>query len=208
MAAPSAQPPTATEPLFPEVPECLPRKGNRASRAIGRWLLKVLGWRVTGSFPPVPKIVVAVGPHTSNWDFIVGMAGIMATGIDARFLMKKEAFIWPFSKFFIWLGGEPLDRKARENTLEQIVQHFHCADQLWLGIAPEGTRRKVDHWKKGFLRIADQAQVPVLLLGFDYANKEFVLDKLWSTTGNYEADADAIRDYMCTRFVGRYPRYQ
>lgn len=186
----------------------MPRKGNRASRAIGRWLLQILGWRVTGRFPAVPKIVVAVGPHTSNWDFIIGMAGILATGIDARFLMKKEAFIWPLSKFFVWLGGEPLDRKVRENTLEQIVEHFQTVDKLWLGITPEGTRKKVEHWKMGFLRIAEQAQVPVLLLGFDYSNKELVLDRLWPTTGNYEADADAIKAYMCSRFVGRHPHHQ
>lgn len=190
------------------MPQLLPRKGNRFSRGFGRLLLRLLGWRVTGCFPLEPKVVCAVGPHTSNWDFIIGMAGVLAVGIDARYLMKKEAFIWPLSRLFVWLGGEPLDRNARENTVEQIVAHYRRADKLWLAIAPEGTRKKVKYWKKGFLRIADEAGVPVLLVGLDYSNKQFVLDRLWPTTGDHEADAEAIRAYMCTRFVGRHPHQQ
>lgn len=196
------------EPLFPPMPPQVPRKGNRLSRAVGRLLLKATGWRVTGNFPPEPKMICAVGPHTSNWDFIVGMAGIMACGIDARFLMKKEAFIWPFSRFFVWLGGEPLDRKASENTVDQIVEHYHKASKLWVGIAPEGTRKRVTYWKSGFLRIADKAGVPVLLVGLDYRNKLLVIDKVWPTTGDYTADAAAIRDHMRLRFVGRHPSQQ
>ena len=195
-------------PLYPQMPPQIPTKGNRLSRAVGCYLLHLLGWRVTGQFPHESKVICAVGPHTSNWDFIIGMAGILATGIDARYLMKKEAFIWPFTRLFVWLGGEPLDRKATENTVEQIVQHFQKKEKLWLAIAPEGTRKKVDYWRNGFLRIADSANVPVLLVGFDYVNREFVIDKLWATTGDYAVDAAAIRDYMRQRFVGRHPNQQ
>lgn len=194
--------------LLPPMPQLLPRKGNRFSRSLGRVMLKLLGWRVTGCFPVEAKVICAVGPHTSNWDFIIGMAGIMAAGIDARYLMKKEAFVWPLATLFKWLGGEPLDRNASENTVEQIIEHFRCADKLWLAIAPEGTRKKVKYWKKGFLRIADEAGIPVLLVGLDYHKKQFVLDRLWPTTGNHEADAEAIRTYMCSRFVGRHPHQQ
>lgn len=196
------------DPLIPPMPPQLPRKNNRLCQKIGRFVLKAMGWQVTGSFPHEPKIICAVGPHTSNWDFLVGAAAIMASGIDVRYLMKKEAFIWPFSKFFVWLGGEPLDRKATENTVDQIVDHYRHADKLWVVIAPEGTRKKVAYWKNGFLRIADKANIPVLLVGFDYGNKQFVIDKVWPTTGNHDADAAAIRDYMRQRFVGRHPNQQ
>lgn len=167
-----------------------------------------MGWRVTGRFPPEPKVICAVGPHTSNWDFVVGMAAIMACDIDARYLMKKEAFVWPFSKLFVWLGGEPLDRSASANTVDQMIDHYRRADRLWVGITPEGTRKKVKIWKSGFLRIAKGANIPVLLVGFDYPNKQIVVDKVWPTTGDCNADAAAIQEYMCKRFVGRHPRQQ
>lgn len=196
------------EALVPAMPPQVPRKANRLARAVGLFLLKTMDWRIVGCFPAEQKVICAVGPHTSNWDFVVGMAAVMACDIDVRYIMKKEAFIWPFSKLFVWLGGEPLDRNATDDTIEQIVKHYLDADQLWVGITPEGTRKKVKYWKKGFLRIAEQAGIPVLLVGFDYPNKHIVVDKLWSTTGDHSADAAAIQAYMCQRFRGRHPSQQ
>lgn len=196
------------ESIVPELPASLPAKKNRLSRWLGRRLLAAIGWRVSGSFPVEPKVMVALGPHTSNWDFVVAMAALMASGIDVHYLMKKEAFIWPLAPFFRWLGGVPLDRNSSANTVDQIVAQYRNSDQLWVAIAPEGTRRKVAHLKTGFLRIAEQAQVPVLIVAWNYANKEFVLDKLWVTTGDHVADAKAIMQYMHTHFQGRHPERQ
>lgn len=194
--------------LYPPMPTQLPRKGNRFSRWLGRVLLRLLGWRVTGVFPEQTKLVVAVAPHTSNWDFITAMAGILAVGIRVHFLMKKEAFIWPFSKFFVWLGGVPIDRSASENTVDQIVRHFHNSEQLWMAIAPEGTRKKVETWKTGFLRVAQKAQVPVLLVVWDYSKKEFILDRIWEVGTDVYADCHAMKDYVRENFQARHPDKQ
>lgn len=194
--------------IAPELPEAIPRKGNACSRGLGLLLLKILGWRVTGQFPTHAKVIVAVGPHTSNWDFVIGVAGILAVGIDVRYLMKKEAFIWPLSKLFVWLGGVPLDRSSTADTVEQLVTHFNHAEKLWVAIAPEGTRKKVSNWKTGFLRVAKQANIPILLVAWDYPSKQFIVDRLWSPSGDDCADAEAIREYMRGRFVGRHPENQ
>ncbi len=155
-----------------------------------------------------PKVMVALAPHTSNWDFVVAMAAILATGIDAKYLMKKEAFIWPLSYLWVWLGGVPLDRTASENTVEQLVQKFERSDKLWVAIAPEGTRNKVEQWKTGFLRIATAAQIPVMVVAWDYPTKSIVLDRLWHLSGDIPSDVAAIRQHARSQFQGRHPQKQ
>ena len=171
-------------------------------------MLKCLGWRVSGQFPNEPKAVIALGPHTSNWDFVISMAAIMASGVRVSYLMKKEAFVWPFSIFCVWLGGVPLNRKATENTVDQLVARFLDSDKLWVAIAPEGTRKKVDYWKSGFLRIAHKADIPVICVTWDYQQKLMCLDRVWQATEHYEQEAEAIREYVRTHFKGRYPDQQ
>ncbi len=196
------------DPLTPPLPDCLLAKSNRFSRGVGRALLRLLGWRLEGSFPEAPKVMVALGPHTSNWDFVVAMAAILASGIQASYLMKKEAFVWPFSRLYVWLGGVPLNRKSATNTVEQLVSAFNRHDKLWVAIAPEGTRQKVGYWKTGFLRVAHQAQVPVLTVAWDYERKALVLDKLWHASEHYEQDAQTIREHVRSNFKGRHPHLQ
>ena len=146
------------------MPPLVPVAGNRFTRWLGRKLLALLGWKVRGELPNEPKIVVAAAPHTSNWDFVVAMLAIMALGIRVSYLMKKEAFFWPFGKLFMWLGGIPLDRRATEDTVQQIISWYDTHDQVWVVITPEGTRAKVDKWKTGFLRVVDGAKVPLLIV--------------------------------------------
>lgn len=168
----------------------------------------MLGWRVTGNLPNEPKMMVALAPHTSNWDFVISMAAIMAIGIRVSYLMKKEAFIWPFSLVWQWLGGVPLNRKATADTVEQLAQTYREREKLWLAIAPEGTRQKVTYWRTGFLRIAHLAQVPVLIVGWDYQNKVMNADKLWHPTGDHEKDAAELRNYVGAKFVGKHSSLQ
>ena len=101
------------------------------------------------------------------------------------------------------LGGIPIDRHAAKDRVEQIVTWYEENPTLWVAITPEGTRSKVDVWKTGFLRIAEQAQAPVFLIGFDYQKKHLVLDTIWPTTGDHVADAEEVRQYMTSKFHGR-----
>jgi 1-acyl-sn-glycerol-3-phosphate acyltransferase len=197
-----------SNPLDPKLSPLTPSFGNRFTRCIGRGLLRLLGWKVCGELPNIPKLVLAAGPHTSNWDFIIAMLAVLAFGVKISYLMKKEAFFWPFKSLFMSLGGIPIDRKGASGTVSQAADWFDSNEKIWVVVTPEGTRKKVERWKTGFLRIADQAQVPVFLVAWDYPNKVLHLDKLWERSGDHSADAEAIRHYINSNYTARHPTKQ
>lgn len=168
----------------------------------------MLGWRVKGDLPEQKKLIVMVAPHTSNWDFITAMAAISGAGVKWSYMMKKEAFIFPFKSLFIKLGGVPIDRSQTEGLVEQVADAFKRQDKLWLAMTPEGTRSKVSAYKTGFLRIAQLADVPILVVAWNYPTKEIVLDRIWNTTGDVAQDAADIRAYVNQHYIGRYPEKQ
>lgn len=195
-------------PLTPPLPPDAPQLRCPVIRPVGRFFLRLSGWKLVGEMPRDRKLIIAMAPHTSNWDFVYAMFALMAGGIKLSWFMKKEAFIWPVSKLFIAFGGIALNRRDPAGTVDEVAAAFEQRDALWLAITPEGTRRKVDHWKTGFLRIAAAAQVPILIVGWDYPSRTLRIDRYWTPTGNHSEDADAIRDYVNQRFRGRHPDLQ
>jgi 1-acyl-sn-glycerol-3-phosphate acyltransferase len=193
---------------IPPPPEQAPQIDNRFSRWLGRKLLRLMGWSMTGEFPSEPKLVLAVAPHTSNWDFFIGFAALMASGLRVSWLMKQEAFIWPFKGFLMSWGGIPVNRKAARDTVEQIHAWYNEHEKVWVVLTPEGTRSRVPRWKTGFLRIAYAAKVPVLLVAFDYPSKTLVLDRCWPLSGDIDADEAAMRGYINEHYRGRNPEGQ
>lgn len=191
-----------------QLPPLAPRKGNRFTIWLGLRVLRLFGWRLEGQLPNQPKLIVAAAPHTSNWDFIFAMLAVLALGLNASYLMKKEAFFWPFAGLFKWLGGVPVARGKTGGMVESLVDWFAEREAGWLLITPEGTRKKVKHYKTGFLRVAALAEVPVMLVSWDYATKRIMLEKVWTTTGEHEADCQAIRQYLTNRYEGRQPQWQ
>lgn len=149
----------------------VPRRGSAATRALGRAILAAMRFRVEGEIPDLPKLVVAVAPHTSNWDFVVGMATMFALDLRLSFLAKHTLFRGPFAPLLRWMGGIEVDRANPEGTVEQSVAAFAAVEQCVLAIAPEGTRKRVSHFKSGFLRIARAARVPVLLAALDFGRR-------------------------------------
>lgn len=157
---------------LPEVPDCIPTKQGKISPLIGLAVLNLLGWKVVGQLPKHTKFVAAVAPHTSNWDFVIAISAMLAMKLRISFMGKKAIFIWPFSIVLKSWGGIAIDRNAKNAVVEQMVKQFQQNDQLILGIAPEGTRKKATKWKSGFLHIAHQAGVPVVPISLDYAKKQ------------------------------------
>lgn len=194
--------------LLPKVNDCVPKMGNRLTRFLGRLLLRGLGWRVSGELPECKQVIVMVAPHTSNWDFIIAMAAQLAAGVKWSYLMKKEAFFFPFKSLFISLGGIPINRSQTEGLVEQVAETFKQKDKLWLALTPEGTRSKVSEYKTGFLRIAQLAQVPVFIVAWNYPTKEIVLDRIWQTSDDMIRDAADIRAYINKHYTGRHPEKQ
>lgn len=154
--------------MLPAVPAALPRRGGSISRVIGRAGLRLFGWRVEGTFPDLSKLVVIAAPHSSNWDFVVGLAAKLALGVDASWLGKHTLFRAPWGWLFRFWGGLPVDRRASNDTVASIVEQFASSDRIFLVIAPQGTRAKGAPWKTGFWHIARGAGVPILPIVFDW----------------------------------------
>ena len=158
-----------------------------------RALLRLAGWKVVLVRPPGPKAVVIVYPHTSNWDFIVGILARYAIAIPFRFVGKDTLFRWPFGGLFRRLGGIPVNRRQSTGFVGDLIEAFDKADSLYLAIAPEGTRKKIDHWKSGFYRVALAANVPLGLAFIDYSRREVGIEAWLSLSGNEAEDLAGIR---------------
>ncbi|WP_371377274.1 lysophospholipid acyltransferase family protein [Thalassotalea aquiviva] len=157
---------------LPIPPPNVPRTNNQFAAWFGRLLINTSGWSLSGNLPDKKKFIVAVAPHTSNWDFLVGVRIKFALNLNLHFLGKDSLFKGLLGSWLRYLGGIPIDRSAPNGVVGQIVDRFNKEDELVIVIAPEGTRSKVSKWKTGFLQIAKQAKVPVVMVKFDYAKKD------------------------------------
>jgi 1-acyl-sn-glycerol-3-phosphate acyltransferase len=176
---------------LPRVGDCVPRRGSAALRGLGRVLLRVMGWQVTGEIPDLPKFVVAVAPHTSNWDFAVGVATMFALDLKITFIGKHTLFRWPIARFMRWLGGVPVDRSASHGVVRDTVGAIEGAARSVVAIAPQGTRTRGARFKSGFLHIAKGASVPVVLATLDYAERCVRFGPMFEPGA--DADADLAR---------------
>ena len=152
----------------PHLGAAVPRRGSRAMVAFGRLVLRLLGWRIEGEIPDLPKFVIAVAPHTSNWDFVVGAAAMFALDLRLAFIGKHTLFRGPLAPLMRWMGGIPVDRSSPHGVVGESVAAFAQVERRVLAIAPQGTRKPVERFKPGFLHIARGAGVPVLLAALDY----------------------------------------
>lgn len=157
-------------------------------------ITKVMGWKVIDPFPVIPKCVLAIAPHTSNWDFIVGKLAYNSLDRKANFLIKAEWFFFPFNIIFSRMGGIPVKRGRNDSLTNKLAEVFKTRDWMHLAITPEGTRKPVKEWKKGFYFIALNANVPILPIALDYGKKEAKVLDVFYPTGNYEEDIVKIKN--------------
>lgn len=171
--------------------------------------LKISGWSFSITVPVMDKCVICVAPHTSNWDFILGLAAYRSVGRKANFLMKSFWFFFPLKYLMRYLGGIPVLRsegKAGGSITERVINLFKTESYVNLAVTPEGTRSAVDKWKTGFLYIAYGAGVPILLGVIDYSTKHILIDKTFIPTGDVDVDMKEIRKYYSRwKHAARYP---
>jgi hypothetical protein len=148
-----------------------PQTRGRLLRRLGWWLLRQGGWRFEGQMPNLPKFVCIVAPHTSNWDFPVGLAAKWALGFDSHWWGKHTLFYPPLGWFMRANGGIPVDRANHHNFVDATVAAFHAEPQFALTLAPEGTRKKVSQWRTGFWHVAKGAGVPICCVALDWGRK-------------------------------------
>ncbi len=163
---------------------------------IARFIFWLFGWNIYfRASLEIPKAVIIMAPHTSNLDFVIGRLCFFIYSIKPKILIKKEAFKGVLGPVLRWFGGVPVDRGHSQNTVKKITREFEKHDRLYLLITPEGTRRRVERWKKGFYFIALTAKVPIFFGFLDYRKKEGGVGKMIYPSGDFEADFKIIEDF-------------
>lgn len=173
-------------------------------RAFGFWLFTRIGWRFDGTMPDIPKFVVIVAPHTSNWDFIVGISAKWALGLDAHFWGKETLFVPPLGWFMRANGGIAVDRRNSSKVVETTVAAIHANARFVLALTPEGTRKRVTQWRSGFWHVAHSAQIPICCVAFDYRTKTV---RMGPTTMPVESNAEEGIARIRTYYEGVQGRY-
>ena len=163
-----------------------------------------MGWTADITEDHPDKFIICLAPHTSNWDFILGLLYSRSIGMKINFLMKKEWFFWPLGPIFKSLGGIPVYRQKKTSMTDAMAETAKKADQFRLCITPEGTRSKTAEWKKGFYFIALKAGLPILLYGVDYEKKLISCKKTVIPIGDVDTDMRDIKLYF-KDFKGKKP---
>jgi 1-acyl-sn-glycerol-3-phosphate acyltransferase len=173
-------------------------------QAIAKLILKVGGWEIVGELPAEKRAVVIAAPHTSNWDGFWALVYRVAVQLDIHFFAKRSLFWFPLNILLRALGGVPLDRKRAGSAVDQAIEMFKTKESYYFGLAPEGTRSRADHWKSGFYRIAEGADVPVVLGFLDYGKRRIGIGPALKLSGDPQKDLEVFREFY--RDVrGRHP---
>ena len=178
----------------------LPTWGQRISLR----LLNLFGWNIRYKPLPGPHGIVVVYPHTSNWDFPIGLFGKWAMGLKFRWIAKDSLFRGPMGSLMRYWGGIAIDRRASMGATRQLAKTMLDEKWCWIAITPEGTRSYRPHWKSGFYHLATTAKVPLLLVYMDYRTKTLSLVDTLTVSGDQEADLAAIAAVYEGR-QGKYP---
>jgi 1-acyl-sn-glycerol-3-phosphate acyltransferase len=172
---------------LPALPPSMPQFGQNAWRRLCAGLLRAAGWKLAGTLPDLPKLVLIAAPHSSWWDGIWGLLFRSALGADSAFMAKRELFSGPLGWLLRKAGGIPIERSSASGVVDEMSRRFAESEKLWLGIAPEGTRKRVEKWKNGFWHIARAAHVPILPVYFDYPSRTIGLGPVFETTSALRA---------------------
>jgi len=183
------------------------RETRTLMQNLGHGILGLFGWRFEMIDPGTPKYVVIGAPHTSNWDFILMLFIKMCGQLDIRWIGKDSIFRGPMGPIMRALGGIPVNRRTRNNFVEQIATKFAESEALVIGIAPEGTRSKSHYWKSGFYYMAHRSNVPIVMGYLDYGNKRCGLGPSFMPCGDIDADFEIIRGFY-KDIKGKFPNEQ
>ena len=176
--------------------------------ALARRLLALFGWRVRFDGLPGPKGVAIVYPHTSNWDFIIGLLAKWTIDLPIRWVGKETLFRGltgaTLGRLMRLWGGRPVDRGNQSGAVEQLAQLMQSEPWFWLGLSPEGTRRHTDYIRSGFYHLALKLDLPVALAYIDYRTREVGVAEFVHMSGDQARDLGRLRQFYADK-VGRFP---
>ncbi len=164
-----------------------------------------MGYKINVTIPHPQKYIIALAPHTSNWDFVLGILYSRSMGFKCDFMMKKSWFFWPMGYIMKALGGIPVERSKKMSLTDQLAKVAKERETFHLCITPEGTRKRVTEWKKGFYYIALKAEIPILLYAIDYKKKLIECTKIIMPNGNFEEQIIEIKEYF-KNTIGKIPQ--
>lgn len=189
--------------MIPYASGAVPRRGNRFSRTFGRLILRLLGWRLVGELPQIKKMLAIAAPHSSNMDAVIGFASVLAMGLNISWMGKDSLFVGPLKWIARWGGGIAVNRSGdARGQVQSAIAEFKSRDAFWCALAPEGTRREMPRWKTGFYRIAQGAEVPLLLCHFDYPSKTVCIGPLFDLSDDMDADLLRLQAHYAP-YVGK-----
>ena len=182
---------------------------HRANRprwlqATGRFLSRLLGWQVRGRVPDDHRVVAAAAPHTSNWDFIIALLLIVAIDLRVNVLMKDTAFLPGVGWLYRKLGFLPVNRSNPKGFVEDIAAKMTSQGVSIVVVTPEGTRKKVDNWKTGFIRIALASRAKIMAVTVDYRLKEVELNKAFTPSPDIDWELAHIKSF-CQGVTPKHP---
>lgn len=184
-------------------------KSNKVSQVpiliqmFSKLFIKLLGWQIVGQFDEIDNCVI-ITQHTSNWDGIITIFSAFSIGVRPRWVGKEELFKGRLGIIMRRAGGLEVNRSKNSHTVSEAAALFEQRDRLWLFIAPEGTREKVEYWKSGFYYIALKAQVPIVHGYLDYAEKKVGVGDYLQVSGDIAADMEIMRTWF-TNTRAKYP---
>ena len=177
---------------FPKLPPFVPHRGTRLSQNFFRTVYLSQGWEMHGEFPNLSKAVAIVSPHTSNLDAWYGFLALLGLDIKITIFGKHTLFETPLKPILKWIGVMPIVRNSPQGYTQQIVDIIKNKERIWIGMAPEGTRKAAEKIHSGFYHIAHEACIPIVMFAFDYEHKIIRILGTFNTTGDYEKDLEDI----------------
>ncbi len=177
----------------------------KLSRTFFRQLFLAQGWRLEGEFPDLPKAVAIIFPHTSNIDAWLGFNALLGLGIQITIFGKDSLFRTPLKPVLEWIGVVPVVRDSPQGHTRQIVDIIEKSEQIWVGMAPEGSRKAPDKIRSGFYHIAKAAHLPIVMFSFDYDIKTIHILGVYHLTGDYEYDLEQIYQHYQGKFSAKNP---
>lgn len=173
-------------------------------RRLALGLLALVGWKTVLVWPPEPKGVIVVYPHTSNWDFVIGLLFRIGHGLPVSWIGKVEMFPRPFRGILQRVGGIPVDRRRAAGFVPALLEEFRRRDWMWLAITPEGTRSYTEHLRLGFYQLAVGGDLPIALGYIDYGSRTVGIDTYLRMSGDSDEDLERIRRFYADK-RGRRP---
>lgn len=174
------------------------------------WVFHLLGWEFTGTenalrtWNETQKCILIVAPHTAIADYPLGYLALLALGKRAKFLINKKFFFFPLGFLLKANGGIPVNTGKDKDFLKKVAEAFEKTDRMFLTITPEGTRKRVMRWRKGFYQLAETTGMPLLLGALDYKKKNIILGNEFKITGDFNADMRTINEFY-KDVSGKYP---